>query len=356
MVFLSGPRQVGKTTFSKSLMPLFKNPMYLNYDSAEDRAIIDKKKWGAHVDLLILDEIHKKRSWKNYLKGIFDTKSKSLRILITGSARLETFRKGGDSLTGRFYSIRMLPLTLSELKQDSIHCLLEELLDRGGYPEPFYSESTNDRERWRNQYMDTMVRDEVLDFQRIGEIRSMQHLIELLRRRVGSPISYRNLSEDLSISPNTVKSYIEILESLYIIFRITPFSKKIQRAIQREPKLYFFDWNLAEGEGARLENFAGLHLYKHVLLTNDLLGKRYELGYLRTKEGKEIDFCISQKEEVIQAYEIKSSELEASKNCIWFHQKFGLPITQWVRYAKQESIDRGISIIPLENGLLDLIL
>jgi predicted AAA+ superfamily ATPase len=356
MVFISGPRQVGKTTFSKSLMSVFKNPIYLNYDSAEDRSIIDKRKWGSHIDLVILDEIHKKRNWKNYLKGIYDTKPNSLSILVTGSARLETFRKGGDSLTGRYYSIRMLPFTLSELKKDSTPCFMEELLERGGFPEPFFTDSKIDRERWRNQYIDTMIREEILDFEKVSELRSMQYLIELLRRRVGSPISYRNLSEDLSISPNTIKRYIEILESLYIIFRITPFSKRIHRAIQREPKLYFFDWNLAEGDGAILENFAAVHLFKHVLLSNDLLGKRYELGYLRTKDGKEIDFCISQKDEIVSAIEIKSSELEASKNCIYFHQKYNLPITQLVRYARKESIDKGIPILPLELGLEKLVL
>lgn len=354
MVFISGPRQVGKTTFSKSMQAFYKRPLYLNYDSIEDRAIIDKKKWSSQIDLLILDEIHKKKGWKNFLKGIFDTKQSSLHILVTGSARLETFRKGGDSLTGRFYTIRMMPFSRKELLLDANSCSMEELLERGGFPEPFFTDSEIERLRWRNQYIDTIVREEVLDIERVSELKSLQHLIELLRRRVGSPISYRSLSEDLSISPNTVKRYIDILESLYIVFRVTPFSKKIQRAIQREPKLYFFDWNFVEGEGAKLENFAALHLFKHTLASNDILGKRYELGYLRTKDGKEIDFCISEKDNLIEAYEIKTSETEAAKNCLWFHSKYNFSITQLVRYARLESVDRGIKIIPMEKGLADL--
>lgn len=356
MVFISGPRQVGKTTFSKSMMAFYKHPYYLNYDALEDRSIIDKKRWGSQIDLLILDEIHKKKGWKNYLKGIFDTKPESLHILVTGSARLETFRKGGDSLTGRYFAVRMMPFSLKELNSDSHPCSMEELLEKGGFPEPFFSDSAVNRDRWRNQYIDTIVRQEVLDFERVGELKSLQYLLELLTGRVGSPLSYRSLSEDLSISPNTVKRYVDILESLYIVFRITPYSKKIQRAIQREPKLYFFDWNLAEGEGARLENFAALHLYKHVLASNDFLGKRYELGYLRTKDGKEIDFCISEKDRLIEAYEIKTSETEAARNCTWFHSKYNFPITQWVRYANHESVDRGIKIRPMEKGMLDLFL
>jgi uncharacterized protein len=354
MVFLSGPRQVGKTTFSKSLMSAFQNPLYLNYDSIEDKSIVDKKKWGTQIDFLILDEIHKKKNWKNFIKGIFDTRPPHLSILVTGSARLETFRKSGDSLTGRYFHFRMMPFTLKELSIDSNTTSMEELLERGGFPEPFFAENPIDRDRWRNQYVDTIVRQEVLDFEKVGELKVLQYLLELLRHRVGSPISYRALSEDLSISPNTVKRYIEILEALYVVFRITPYSKRIQRAIQREPKLYFFDWNLAEGEGARLENFVALHLYKHVLANQDFLGKRYELGYLKTKDGKEIDFCISEKDKLLEAIEIKTSETDASRNCIWFQTKYGFSVSQWVRYARLESLDRSIKILPMEKGLQDL--
>ncbi|MDX1958837.1 MAG: ATP-binding protein [Leptospiraceae bacterium] len=351
MIFLSGPRQVGKTTFAKSLQNNFKSSLYLNYDSLEDKKIIDKLSFSKDLEFIILDEIHKKRNWKNFLKGLFDTRPKNLRILVTGSARLETFRKGGDSLTGRYYSLRKLPLSLVELKQNSIEINLEELIEKGGFPEPFFSESKIERERWKNQYLETMIREEVLNFQTIGEIRSMEHLVNLLRKRVGSPISYRSLSEDLSISPNTVKKYIEILEALYVVFRITPYSKKIQRAIQREPKLYFFDWNLIEEEGARLENFFAVMALKHVYASNDFLGKRYELQFLRTKEGKEIDFAIIEKEKVVQCYEVKTTETDPDRTLVWFHTRFNLPIKQLVRYARHESMEKGIEIVPLEKEL-----
>ncbi len=351
MIFLSGPRQVGKTTFAKSLQSFFQNSIYLNYDAEEDRNIIDRKSWSAHLDLIILDEIHKKRNWKNYLKGLFDTKPKNLKILVTGSARLETFRKGGDSLTGRYFSLRMMPLSPRELKLDKINTNMEDLLARGGFPEPFFAESSIDRDRWRNQYMDTMVRQDVLDFENISEIRSMQFLVELLKKRTGSPISYRSLSEDLSISPNTVKRYIEILEALYLVFRVVPFSKKIQRAIQREPKFYFFDWNLIENEGARLENFFAVCLLKHIYASNDILGKRLELRYLRTKDGREIDFCIVENDRLLRAYEVKTSENVPSKNCLWYKEHFDFNITQVVRFLRLESEEKNISVVPMEKEL-----
>jgi hypothetical protein len=354
MVFISGPRQVGKTTFSKLLFNHFSYPLYLNYDALEDRSVLDKRKWRNTTDLIILDEIHKKKGWKNYLKGIYDTKPKHLSILVTGSARLETFRKSGDSLTGRFFAIRMLPLSVKQLQNNNFNFAMETLLSNGGFPEPFYTNSEVDRDRWKNQYLDTMIREEVLDLERIHELNSLKHLVDLLRRRIGSPISYRSLSEDLSISPNTVKRYIDILESLYIIFRITPFYKKIQRSIQKEPKVYFFDWSLIQEEGPRLENFVAVHLLKHVYATNDFLGKQIELGYLRTKDGREIDFCIHNHDKILNAIEVKSSDYEASRNCKWFFNKFQIPVSQWVRFARQESQDQGIRIIPLEKALGEL--
>lgn len=351
MIFLSGPRQVGKTTFAKSLMANFQNSIYLNYDSLEDKKIIDKQSWRSDLDFIIFDEIHKKKNWKNYLKGIFDTKSKKLKILVTGSARLETFKKGGDSLTGRYFSIRKLPLSIVELNSIGKKISMENLLERGGFPEPFYSDEKTHRERWRNQYIDTMVRQDVLDFEMISQIKQMEFLVALLRKRVGSPISYRSLSEDLSISAVTVKKYIEILETLYIVFRVTPYSKRIQRATQREPKIYFFDWNLIEEEGARLENFFAVLALKHSFASNDFLGKRMELQYIRTKDGKELDFCFTEKEKILTAYEIKTSETDPAKNCIWFNHKFNIPIKQLVRYARLESFEKGISILPLEKEL-----
>ncbi len=259
-------------------------------------------------------------------------------------------------MTGRFFSLRMMPISVKQIVTEGRPVRMEELFERGGFPEPFFTDSEVDRSRWRNQYIDTIVREEVLDLERISEVKALQHLIELLRRRVGSPISYRALSEDLSISPNTVKRYVEILESLYIIFRITPFSKRIQRSIQREPKVYFFDWNFVEGEGGRLENFAAVQLLKHTFASNDILGKRYELGYIRTKDGKEIDFCLSEKDTLLDVIEVKTTEVEPSKNCLWFQKKLNIPVTQWVRYAKHETLDKGITIIPMENALAKLYL
>ncbi|MFH1380495.1 MAG: AAA family ATPase, partial [bacterium] len=219
MVFITGPRQVGKTYLAKEIQTLYKNPLYLNYDNIDDALLIQKRQWPVASDMVIFDEIHKMKSWKKYLKGIYDTKSKKQHLLITGSSRMETFRQTGESLAGRYFHYRLNPLSVAELKQTTKpHDALSSLNILGSFPEPFLSGSEDYANRWRRQYYTDLICEDILDFSRIQEIRSIRLLVELLRKRVGSPISYSSLARDLQIAPNTVKKYISILESLYIIF------------------------------------------------------------------------------------------------------------------------------------------
>lgn len=358
IVFLVGPRQVGKTWLAKEISKGYKKATYLNYDRLEDRAIIKKEQWLEDVDLLILDELHKMKGWKNYLKGVFDTKSETLRILVTGSARLDTFRQSGDSLAGRFFVHHFLPFSLSELKDEQNNIGIDRFLERSGFPEPYLADTETDASRWRNQYIDGLVRNDILDFEKIDDYKAIQLVFELLRRKVGSPVSYFSIAEDVGISPVTVKKYINIFEALYIIFRVTPYSKKIARSILKEPKVYFYDNGLVVGdEGLKFENFVAVSLLKNTLGRNDYLGKSERLHYIRTKEGKEVDFAlVSNNSEIIEIIEAKLSDNELSNNLKYFSDKYNLPATQIVKNLKREKQIDQIKIVKAENYLKELYL
>lgn len=357
MAFITGPRQVGKTWLAKEIAESFADSVYLNYDSAEDRRIIKDEAWLEKTDLLILDELHKMKGWKNYLKGVYDTKPDRMMILVTGSARLEAFRQSGDSLAGRFFRHRLLPFSAAEISRVDGTPDLEKLMERGGFPEPFLAGEAVDADRWRNQYTDGLIRTDILDFERIHDFRAMQLLVDLLRSRTGSPISYHAIAEDIQVAPNTVKKYIQILESLYIIFRVTPFSKNIARSILKEPKIYFFDTGMVKGDqGAKFENLVALSLLKHVYGMVDLQGQPCVLHYLRTKDGEEVDFCIVNDNKPELMIEAKRSDAVVGKALINFNKKYNIPGIQLVLHLKREKTEKNIEIRKAINYLSSLII
>ncbi len=356
MVFLVGPRQVGKTFLAKEIASGYEKSLYLNYDHLEDRQIIEKEAWRSNTDIIILDEIHKMPQWKQYLKGVYDTKPPHLKILVTGSARLETFRKVGDSLVGRFFLHRLLPFSPSELKQVGSNLSLTILFERGGFPEPLLSDSDKEALRWRHQYTDGIIRHDILDFENINHIKTIRLLFDLLRKKVGSPISYVSLSEDLQISPNTVKKYIDILEALYIVFRVTPYSKNIARSILKEPKLYFFDSGLVDDEGPRFENFLAVCLLKHLYALEDTEGTGGNLHYLRTKDKKEVDFCVNYPNKPLQLIEAKLSDASISTSLYFFHSTYNFQAKQVVFDLSRERLHGQIEVVSARSFLGDLYL
>lgn len=358
IVFLVGPRQVGKTWLSKKISQNYEKSVYLNYDNLEDRMMIAKEQWLENTELLIFDELHKMKGWKNYLKGIYDTKPDKLKILVTGSARLEVFRQTGDSLAGRFFVHHLMPLSLSELKQTKTSGSLDKLISRGGFPEPFLAEDDIEANRWRAQYADSLIRTDVLDFEKINDYKAIKMVFELLRRKVASPISYNSIAEDVGVSPVTVKKYINILESLYIVFKVTPYSKKIARSILKEPKIYFYDNGLVIGEaGVIFKNLIANSLLKSILAENDYLGKSKQLHYLRTKEGQEVDFAVADDDNKLSGImEAKLAEGDLSKNLKYFSDKYNLAGVQIVKNLKREKHLGKVNIVRADNYLKELYL
>lgn len=316
LVLLAGPRQVGKTWLSKELFPADKS-VYLNFDRGADRTVIREESWRRDADLVILDEIHKLRDWKSWIKGIYDTEGVRPRLLLTGSARLDVTRRGGsESLAGRHHLYRLHPLSVKEVssRYDSKNAL-SLLLKRGGFPEPFFATTDVDADRWRLTHLDSMLREDLRDIVVIQDIKSLEYLVERLAAQVGSPVSYQSLAEDVGVSAPTIKRWIATLESIYVIFTVRPWTRKIKGSLLKQPKVYFFDTaRIPEHlEAARFENLVACALLKHQQFLEDTKGIRGGLFYLRNKRGDEVDFLVAEKNLPAMLVECKLSESDDPK-------------------------------------------
>jgi uncharacterized protein len=310
IVLISGPRQSGKTTISKLLRRHYD---YLNYDLSEDRIVIQKKAWDRSKELIIFDELHKMKYWKRWIKGVFDTAGIPPELIVTGSAQLDMYRKVGDSLAGRYFSYRLHPIDLKEAKLFlgiGLEEGFETLWQCSGFPEPFLKGNQSYYKRWRRSYIDIILRQDLIDLSGVRDIKAVQTLVLLLSQRVGSTVSYANLARDLERDPNTVKRWIQLLESLYIVYRVTPHSRNVIRSLRKEPKFYFYDHSMVEDVGARLENIVANALQKEIDFLEDTQGMKGDLHYLRTKDGVEIDFLVSLDGKVTHLIEVKMGDVK----------------------------------------------
>lgn len=311
IVLLSGPRQCGKTTLARMLSPRYD---YFNYDDAAQRLALRDKTWDRNQPLVIFDELHKMPQWKTWLKAVYDVEGIPPAYVVTGSANLETFRKMGDSLAGRFFAYHLHPLDAQEVaSQIEPHDALSRLLRIGGFPEPFLENDEIFYARWKRSHLDVILRQDLLDLVAVTDIQSIETLIELLRHRVGSPLSYANLASDLQKDPQTVKSWLALLEGLYVIFAVRPWHRNVARSILKEPKYYFYDTGQVKGdEGTRLENVVATALRKQLDFLADTRGLAGSLHYIRTKDGKELDFGVAQDERLSHVVEVKWADSERS--------------------------------------------
>jgi hypothetical protein len=334
MFFLMGPRQVGKTTLCLHLKNIDKGDFfYMNWDNTDDREVLLKgpKAIATYLNLdkarktppiVIFDEIHKYRDWKLLLKGFFDTYSHSgeVRIVVTGSARLDIFKFGGDSLMGRYFRCRIHPFSVAELIRDvapegeiSLPSFLsqkkfQDLYTYGGFPEPFTQADPNFYQQWKQLKLQQLFYEDIRDLTRVQEIRQIELLAIHLQRQVGSLTNYTNLANKIRVSVETIRRWVETLHQLYYSFQIAPWSKNVTRSLLKEPKIYLWDWSLVEDEGARVENFIASQLLKACHYWIDKGLGQYDLYFLRDKEKREVDFLVTKNNQPWFLVEAKRSQ------------------------------------------------
>jgi uncharacterized protein len=346
MVFVSGPRQVGKTTLALSLVGAAdaRHPAYLSWDDVRARPRIRKGEMPSGEPRVILDEIHKYARWRGLVKGLYDTRPAGQTFLVTGSARLDVYRRGGDSLQGRFHPYRLHPLSLPEVGggRDA----LDALIRFGGFPEPFFAASDRHARRWRRERVDRVLRDDLRDLERVREISLVEVLVDALPPRVGSPLSVRSLREDLEVAHDTAERWITILENLFVCFRIAPFGAPRIRAVKKERKLYLWDWSMVDEPGARFENLVASHLLKLCHFLEDTEGHRMELRFLRDTDAREVDFVVLRDRKPVFAVEARSGEGTISPAIRYFRER--TKIERWfqVHLGTKDVLVDGVRLLP----------
>jgi len=359
MVFVGGPRQAGKTTLAKHLCQQAGCDLksrYLSWDAAEDREKILRENFPAGPGFLILDEIHKYSRWRQVVKGLFDKRGDELQILVTGSARLDHYRRGGDSLQGRYHFYRLLPLTYAELGTASVSSV-KDLLTYGGFPEPFVLKTERETRRWSREYRSRVIRGDLSDLENVQDLGIIENLVLRLPDLVGSPLSLNALREDLQVSHQSVSRWIAMLENLYMIFRIYPFGAPKIRAVKKEAKHYHLDWTAISNMGSRFENLVACHLLKWCFYLQDTEGIDIELRYFRDVDKREVDFVLVEKGKPTQCVECKIAEKEPTLSLRYLKARFpSMSATQVVLERDMDIITReGIRICSAHRFLKDFV-
>lgn len=361
MVFLAGPRQTGKTTLGDFISRNFTNHLYFNWDIDDHRTgfisnpafFTEMTRRDNSLPLVVFDEIHKYGDWKNYLKGVFDQYKDAYQFLISGSGRLDLYQKGADSLAGRYFLFHLWPFTIAELGEKSIaiddflhdplqmsmagiknlQTIWENLSRFSGFPEPYLRAKPASYRRWSNTYSRQLIREDIRDLTGIKSIMDVETLYMLLPSKVGSPISVPALSRDLKVSYNSVQSWLSALEAFFMLFSISPWTKRIARAIQKERKIYLWDTPRIKDPGARFENMVAQELFRAVVSWNDMGFGNFSLHFIKNKEQLEVDFLIADSNEPFLLVEAKLAEKEPSRALMKFQDYLNVPAVQLVEYG-----------------------
>jgi hypothetical protein len=351
MVFVGGPRQVGKTTFSLTFLtePSEKHPAYLNWDDVHARAALLKGDLPSGEKRIVLDEIHKFARWRNLVKGFYDTNRSKISFIITGSARLDHYRKGGDSLQGRYHYYRLHPFSLAELSTRPTKEDFKNLIRFGGFPEPFLKAREKFWRRWQRERIQRVVYEDIRDLENVKEISLLELLAEELPNRVGSPLSIKNLKELLQVAHETVERWVKIFERMYFCFRIPPYGPSRVRAVKKEQKLYLWDWSTVPEPGPRFENFIACQLLKYCHFLEDTEGFRMDLRFLRDTDKREIDFVVLKEGKPLFAVECKTGERNINPALYYFKERTPIPEYYQVHGGSRDYLRNGIRVLPVHT-------
>ena len=345
MAFVSGPRQVGKTTTCRRHAD-----EYRNWDNLDDRDLMLSgpaelaRRLGAHrlseaAPVALFDELHKFPRWKTFLKGVYDTYADRLRIVVTGSSRLDVYRRGGDSLMGRYFLYRMHPFSVAETVSRELpdpervvrrpraveEADFEALWHHGGYPEPFLKRDLRFSRRWRSLRLKQLVREDVRDLTQVQQLDQLEVLVRRLDSGSARQLVYGTLARDVRVSAETIRRWVAGLCDFHLGFLVRPWFRNVARSLRKEPKWYLRDWADIEDAGDKAETFVACHLLKAIDGWNDLGLGRFDLGYLRDKEKREVDFVVVRDGKPWFLAEVKHRDEAMGPSLRYFQEQLGAP-------------------------------
>ena len=346
MAFVSGPRQVGKTTTCRGMAD-----EYLNWDNLDDRELVlsgpaglverlDLNRLRESPPVALFDELHKYPRWKQLLKGLFDTYADQVRIIVTGSSRMDTYRRGGDSLMGRYFLYRMHPFSVGEAVRQDLpdpkkiisqpkkiaSSDFDALWKHGGYPEPFTRRDIRFSRRWRGLRIQQLLREDIRDLTQIQQFGQLETMARLLGSRSSHQLVYSNLAGEVRVSVDTVRRWIDALCSLHLGFLLRPWFRNVSRSLRKEPKWFLRDWSAIDDTGERAETFIGCHLLKAVECWNDMGLGDFHLGYLRDKSRREVDFIVIRDGRPWFLVEAKHADGTISPSLKYFQEQTKAPL------------------------------